>query len=224
MALGTEGVAPYAPSRTIVGLIEQYRDKDLPTPITKTTLERAGVEASLSSRTLQALKILDLIDDDGEPTDTMKAIRVATTTDLPSVVAGWVQAAYREILAFVNPDADVQRIADQFRHYKPMGMRPRMVTLFLGLCAYAQLIPELPKMPRTSKPATNGKATTAKPKTSPVVEQRAPVNKDKTPPPPGDALQRYIDMLLTKAAQSDELDGALLDRIERALGMNGESP
>ena len=226
MALETTGTAPYAPARTIIALIDQYRDKGLPTPITKTTLQRAGVEESLSARTLQALRILDLIDDDGQPTETLTAIGLAKTEDLPSVLAGWVQAAYREVFAFINATDDVQRITDQFRHYQPAGMRNRMVTLFLGLCAKAELIPELPKMPRTTKLA---------PKFTPKPKAASTPKAD--PPPPKehsrhasddsaltDARQRYIDILLARAADSPDLDVDLLDRIERAIGIAGATP
>ena len=229
MALGSTGVAPYAPARVIGDLIDQYRDRSLPTPLTRTTLERAGVEESLSARTLQALKLLDLVDESGEPTETMRAIKVASTADLPSILADWVGSAYREVFAFIEPNDEPQRIIDQFRHYEPAGMRNRMVTLFLGLCVKAGLLDAMPALPRPGrsapKPKPNGTAKAAK--------TTAEVKKPKihTPPPPlhdppGDERPttdaqmkaKYFELLLAKAAESNGSDTELLDRIEKLIG------
>ena len=221
MALAETGTAPYAPVRSVLTVIEQYRDKGIPTPITTSTLVRIGVEESLATRTLGALKILDLVGDDGEPTDTMKKIKTAPTAELHSVLTDWVRGAYKPIFTYVEPTDDVQRIADQFRHYEPAGQRNRMVTLFLGLCARAGLIADLPPIPRPNAKGTS----TVKPtiKGSPPARTRTPIPDKHDPvklsPALPEARQRYIDMLIERAQNAEQLDPDLLDRIERALGL-----
>lgn len=231
MALEDSGTAPYAPVRAITTVIDQYRDKSIPTPVTTAVLTRVGIEQSLAQRTLAALKQLDLIEKSGEPTETLKKLRTAPTAQFQETKAEWLRAAYKPIFTYVDPGADVQRIADQFRHYEPAGMRNRMVTLFLGLCAYAGLVEEVPPIPRPAKRSKEGAANGR------TREQRRPPRQDKpveeasagtsharfsSPSSLDSARQQYVEMLLAKAAEQAEPDAELLDRIERALGISDE--
>lgn len=154
MAVQTGGKAPYAPPSAVLEIIRRYRDAGLMTPFTPDVLMRAGVSESLAPRTLQALQLLDLIDEEsGEPTSQFEAIRRATTDDYPGTLAETLRSAYAEVFQFVDPTRDnQQRIEDAFREYQPAGQRRRMVTLFLGLCQEAGIIedgpPARPPRPR----------------------------------------------------------------------------
>lgn len=142
MAVRSGGQAPYAPPQTVMSLINQYRNKALPTPFTKDVLMRAGVPDSLVARTLQAFRLLDLIDDGGNPTPALEGLRRAPETDFPNRLAEIVRAAYGEVFQFVDPATESQeRVRDQFRHYEPLGQLTRIATLFLGLCEAAGIIP-----------------------------------------------------------------------------------
>jgi hypothetical protein len=233
MALTESGLAPYAPIRSITALIEQYREKTLPTPITNATIMRLGIEESLSRRAIASLKILDLIDENGEPTPTLKKLRVVPSDELTTCLAEWFRDVYKPILTYVEPTDDVVRIADQFRHYEPAGQRNRMVSLFLGLAKFAGLLSEVPTMPRTRTEANGVPQRRRIPKT-PKPEGDVPPQGDKAtqkaPPAPQDSLtearQRYVDMLIKMAGEADTPDAQLLDRIERALGIpsGGSTP
>ena len=65
MPVTNESSAPYAPAHAMKLIINRYRDRGMQTPITTEVLERAGISESLISRTLQALYVLDLIDENG---------------------------------------------------------------------------------------------------------------------------------------------------------------
>jgi hypothetical protein len=146
MAVQTGGKAPYAPPSAVLEIIRRYRDAGLMTPFTPDVLMRAGVSESLAPRTLQALQLLDLVDEkSGEPTSQFEAIRRATTDDFPGTLAETLRSAYAEVFQFVDPTRDnQQRIEDAFREYQPAGQRRRMVTLFLGLCQEAGIIEDGP--------------------------------------------------------------------------------
>lgn len=220
MGLDEIGPAPYAPSRTIELVIDQHRNQGIPTPIDIRRLARIGIEESLARRTLRSLRILDLVTDEGEPTDTFEKIRVAPTDQLAEVLADWFREVYKPILTYIEPSDDLQKINDQFRHYEPAGQRNRMVTLFLGLAAKAGLIEAVPPIPRgTTK-------TVAKPKTPKTKKPNPPDTQGREPPSadadPLDVVrQRYVALLIAKAESQDSLDTELLDRIERALGIAG---
>lgn len=146
--------APYAPTSVILSLLERHRQKGLPTPVTADVLSRAGVTESLNSRTLQALQVLDLIDQDGRPTPILEGLRLAPETEYKARMGEWLKGAYADALKFIDPEVATEtQVHDAFRSYKPPGMRDRMVTLFLGLFEAAGIAPERKK--RASLKAAN---------------------------------------------------------------------
>ena len=92
MPITKDTPGPYAPASAIVGLIERHRRNGWPSPVTEDILQRTGISESLTSRTLQALITLDLIDDQGRPTPTLEGIRLApepdTTEEATKVACG----------------------------------------------------------------------------------------------------------------------------------------
>jgi hypothetical protein len=116
-------------------------------PVTSEVLARAGIADSLVPRTLQALQTLDLVRDNGNPTDMLEGLRLAPEAEFKQRLADWLRTAYADVFAFVDPSIDDEvRIRDAFRNYQPIGQQPRMVTLFQGLCSAAGLIPEKPRV------------------------------------------------------------------------------
>lgn len=98
---------------------------------------------SLIPRTLQALHTLDLIDEQGKPSETLEGIRLAPEAEYKQRLSQWLKGAYADVLAFVDPASDDEiAIRDAFRNYQPVGQQPRMVTLFLGLAAAAGMAAE----------------------------------------------------------------------------------
>jgi Family of unknown function (DUF5343) len=143
MAVRTGGVAPYAPPLTVLHLIKQYRERGLTTPITEGVLLKASVSESLAPRTLAALKNLDLIDSDGNPTAEMEGLRRAKSDEFAPRLEAIVRNVYAEVFQYADPAKDdTQKIADAFRDYNPAGQRARMVSLFMGLCVAAGIVPE----------------------------------------------------------------------------------
>ena len=153
MPLQTGGPAPYAPPATVLELITAFRNRGIPTPFTKDVLSRAGVPNSLVPRTLQALRLLDLVTDAGEPTPAMEGLRRASTEEFPDRLGDVVRAAYGEMFQFLDPDTmTADNVLDQFRHYEPIGQIRRMTTLFMGLCEAAGIVEEgVTKMPPKAK-------------------------------------------------------------------------
>jgi predicted lipid-binding transport protein (Tim44 family) len=94
-----------------------------------------------------------------------------------------LHAAYAEVFKYIDPaEDDVERVRDAFRHFTPIGMQERMVSLFLGLCALAGIIEEAPKR-RGRPPKIEGQVPKAvKPKREPSKPQQ-----DIQGPPPAPA-------------------------------------
>lgn len=153
--------APYSPYTAILGIVDRYRNRGLQSPFTAEVLGRAGVSDSLVPRTLQALQVLDLINEDGTPTETLEGLRKAAEADYQNRLQEWLKGAYGEVFSFVDPATDgANAIRDAFRNYDPVGQQSRMVTLFMGLCEAAGLIAKTQKETKTrprvpsAKPAT----------------------------------------------------------------------
>ncbi|MFL5386481.1 MAG: DUF5343 domain-containing protein [Longimicrobiaceae bacterium] len=147
MAVLTGSPAAYAPPQAVLSIINRYRERGLPNPITLEVLTRAGVTDSLAPRTLQTLRILDLIDGDGTPSETLEGLRSAPSTEFQARMQDFVRGAYPEVFTYVNPSVDdLEQIRDAFRPYKPHGQQARMVSLFVGLLEAAGL----------REPAVNG--------------------------------------------------------------------
>lgn len=137
--------APYASPQSIIEIIERHRSRGLPSPVTAEVLGRAGIPDSLVPRTLQALLSLDLIDEVGNVTETFENIRLAPEAEYRDRLLGWLNAAYADVLSYVDPANDDEiKIRDAFRSYKPTGQQSRMVTLFVRLYAAAGL--QAPKL------------------------------------------------------------------------------
>jgi uncharacterized protein DUF5343 len=170
MAITSDGSAPYTSAPALVKIIEGYRNRGLQTPFTLDVLVKAGVSEALAPRTLQALELLELVDADGNPTDTLVGLRKAPESDFIGRFAEFVRGAYAEVFAFTDPREDSrERVRDAFRSYKPIGQQERMVSLFLALCEYAGLI--------------DGKPASVRPPVQRRIRphaERRPATKDKT--------------------------------------------
>ncbi len=178
--------APYAPSAVILSLVDRYRKKGLPTPISAETLGRSGVSNSLIPRCLYALKVLDLIDESGRATSILEGLRLAPEAEYKSRLADWLSAAYGDALVFVDPaTSDETQIRDAFRMYNPVGQQDRMVSLFIGLFRAAGVIAD-GKRPR-SKPGVKNGDVPRRPKAAATndvaaVQQNQKVDNEPAPP------------------------------------------
>ena len=134
--------APYAPVDNVLKVIRRLRERGLPSPLTLLELERLGIPSGNAPRTLAALRFLGLIEEDGQRSETFDRLGKANTDEYAGLLAEIVRAAYSPVFTIVDParDGDIA-INDAFRQYTPEAQRPRMVTLFLGLCREAGLIP-----------------------------------------------------------------------------------
>ena len=229
MPIQSGGQAPYAPAPTITTTLESARQRGFPSaPFSTDVLKKIGVSDALAPRALVTLKILELIDEDGRPTETFERLRKAPEPEYKQTVAEVIRTAYAEVFEYKDPNDP--NLRDAFRDYLPHGQQDRMVTLFTGLCQYAEIIEGPPPKARTRQ-SSRGTATTradreSKRSTPPKPPRNAPDHGGDTTPDrkivSNSALERYVDLLLTKAA--DDLTPDLLDRIERALGIPAASP
>jgi Family of unknown function (DUF5343) len=181
MALKPDGPAPYAPPEAILGAIDAFRNRGLSTPITADVLMRAGIPESLAPRTLNALRVLELVSENGDPTERLQELRKASSGDYQARFAEFIRDIYSEVFNLVDPATDPrERVSDAFRSFTPHGQRERMVTLFLGLCHHAGIIEAQPGR-RPSVPRRRAAATQQGQRGTRRVTRREPPERPRGP-------------------------------------------
>jgi hypothetical protein len=156
MPIKADGNAPYAPTAGVLSLIDRARQRGLPNPVTKDVLLRSGISDSLAPRTLQALQLLELINDDGTWTSNLEMLRKAPEAEFSARFAELIRSVYADLFQYVDPSkSQLTEIRDAFRSYLPHGQQDRMVSLFVGLCQRAGLAPDgvvkaAPREPRST--------------------------------------------------------------------------
>jgi hypothetical protein len=200
MALNPDGgPAPYSPTKNIITVVEVYRERGLQTPFTAETLARIGIGGALSARGIQSLRLLDLIDKEGNPTDTLQGLRLAPSDEFPARLADAIRAAYAPIFQFADPEGDTpERIRDAFRVYTPHGQQPRMVTLFIGVCEWAGIRPASAKSSPSTAATGTRKPSPARPRPASTTKRTETLRSGSGAKTPGPLL-----------AMLDELPGEL---------------
>lgn len=152
-----EKLAPYAPFGCVIAVIKRLRERGLPETLTLQEITRIGVSEGNASRTLQALKFLKLVDEEGHRTQTFDRIGRVPTSEYAEVFGEIIKEAYSDVFTIVDPaeSTDIE-INDAFRHYQPQAQRARMVTLFRGLCQEVGLIAGGPPETRKRAKAVTG--------------------------------------------------------------------
>src|SRR3972149_401622 len=135
---GEKRFAPYGPPGTIIRIIRNFRDRDVPEEIGPEVLSQLGVSEGLMNRVLQSLEFLGLIMEDGTTTNEFRSFPTKTDEEYRELLGSLVRGAYGGVFRVMN----VEQVSDQelfnaFRPYSPAGQRSRMLTLFRGLCREA---------------------------------------------------------------------------------------
>ncbi len=157
MNVELERLCPYAPYTSVLTVIRHMRKRDLKEPVTSPLITTIGVAEGNASRTIQALRFLNLLDEEGYITENFKAIGNAPSHEYPVLLAQTLREAYKHVFMALDPaTATDQQFENAFRYYQPKAQQGRMIMLFKGLCREADLIaggaPETTPRPRTTSP------------------------------------------------------------------------
>jgi hypothetical protein len=210
---------PYISFRTLLNLIERMADEGVPPRIDRSFL--SGLSGGYQTQVLAALRSLGLMDDDGKVKPRLLTL-VGQPDQRPALIAEIVRERYPEAVALGEEKATQGQLEDQFKRYGITGTTLRKAIAFYLHAANYTGITVSPYFKIPS--ATEGSASTRRRK------PRAKVGPRKEPEAGGSATQadqlrtRYIEMLMKRVEEQDEIDDGLLDRIEALLGYRESLP
>lgn len=135
------GRAPYAPTTSVVTVIEQHRRVGLQRMDVQ-KLQRIGITEGLAPRTMQALVLLGFYDENGAVEPRFDALRLVPDHEFKTYLSEILRSAYKDVVSVMDlATATSADITAAFRGFSPTGQIPRMVQLFVGLMTYAELLP-----------------------------------------------------------------------------------
>src|ERR671924_1633644 len=94
VATTTEPRRPYAAASNVIEVLKRCRSRNLPDRIDNDFLALVGISEIVFGRVREALVFLGLIEEDGSPSSTLRAISAASDEEYVSLLEGAVRAAY----------------------------------------------------------------------------------------------------------------------------------
>lgn len=207
---------PYIGWTTFINIVDELKGKGLPAQIDRSVLSTKS--GATQSQFLLACRYLGLIDSNDKPTELFKRL-VADDADREKIIGEIVRNSYGEMLT-LGDNATPSQLEEKFKAYGIGGSTLRKAVAFFLIAAGHAKIP-LSSHFKSSGGGGGGNGTATR---KPRKAKKTAAAKTPPPapaPPTTDAKQRYIDLLLDKA--SEGMDDALLDRIERVIGVQQET-
>jgi hypothetical protein len=211
---------PYISFRTLLNLIERMADEGVPRRIDRSFLSQ--LSGGYQTQVLAALRGLGLMGDDGRVTDRLLAL-VQRPNERKALIAEILRERYPEAIALGEANATQDELAEQFKRSGITGATLRKAIAFYLHASNFAGIPVSPffKTPSVSESRTSGRRRPTRTKAVPKSKQ--PAN-GQTTEPAGALRTRYVEMLMKRAEEQDEIDERLLDRIEALLGYRESLP
>ncbi len=152
-----EDFAPYAAVSNVMEVITRKRDHGLPAPLNPAVLETISIPKGNTSRTLQALNFLGLIDGDGTQTELFNRLGRAgeANNEYRAILEDIIRSSYERVFTIVDPAQNGETaIHDAFRQFEPEAQRGRMVAFFLGMCEQAGIVQSNPRQRKANSNQT----------------------------------------------------------------------
>lgn len=123
-------------------------------------LSDLGIRESIVPRTVQALRLLELIDEDGAATEAFDGLTTRSRADFSSKLGALLRRVYAPVFAYVDPKrATQEEVAEAFKQFGPPSQRDRMVTLFTHLLRQARMTPSGEPRVLTAKAAVQAEGS-----------------------------------------------------------------
>lgn len=209
---------PYTSFKTLNNLIQRFAaDEAIPARIDRSVLP--GSEGQ-KTQVMAAMRFLGLIGENGEVTPALTSL-VNDEKTRPQQMQKLLEEHYPEATRLAKMHATTKQLEESFTGLTGDTLRKAM-TFYLHAAKYANHPVSKHFKVKTGYSSRNARRQRGAAGAGGGAGNgsgEAGAEAARTPPAPlVDAKSRYLDMLMEKAKQADELDTELLDRIERLLG------
>jgi len=154
----------------------------VPELLSNTTLTQLGIKDTLIRLVWRSLVFLGLITDEGITTPKFRALRYATDDQYGQVLSDIICDAYTDVIAVAPPEsANRQQLMNAFRPYSPASQHPRMIGLFLALCAEAGMEVAQPAKRSAPRKASDGRPARSVARRSKGADEKKGHVADQTP-------------------------------------------
>ncbi len=212
---------PYISFQTLENTLDRMHGEGIPSRVDRSYL--SSWSGSAQAQFLRAARSIGLLDADGHPTERLLDL-VEKQSVRPELIREMVRQYYGDALA-LGENATQAQLEEVFRSYPGIsGSTVRKAVAFYMHAARAggiRLSPHFKAVRNgssTASPSGTKRASRARRRSSTASAAATVAPAAAQPSSTGDARQRYIDLLLKKA--DENMDEALLDRIERVLAID----
>ncbi len=211
-----QGAPPYISFRTLLNLIERMANESTPPRIDRSYL--VGLSGGYQSQVMAALRSLGLTDEDGRVQQRLVDL-VERPQERKDLLATIFEERYPEAVRLGKVNATQGQLEEEFRKMGISGATLRKaVAFFLHGADFAGI----PLSPFFKTPATSeGRAAPKRrrTRTTKMSEDSSAATRETATVTKHDELRtRYIEMLMNRVAEQEQIDDKLLDRIEALLG------
>jgi hypothetical protein len=211
---------PYMPFKTFTNLLIRMQQNGVPRRLDSDYLK--NMSGATRSQLMAGLKWFGLLDAEDRPSKTLTEL-VQAGEDRPAAVADLWKQHYGWALALARENATQGELDEAFRKLGVTGSTTRKATAFYLQGAKYAGLPNSPhfRETRASSGPTRSRSGTKKQKGDAAT---TPKPDDKKPDPLSNLTaderrrQALFDVLLKKVDEADEVNDALLDRLERIAG------
>ena len=202
---------PYTSFKSLTNVIDRFKENGLPPRIDRSVL---GGSEGQKTQIIGAMRFFGFINDAGDVTEALKRLVNADEKQRHQIWKELLATHYPKATELAAINATTKQLEETFTGIAGETQR-KAVAFYLQAAKWAghptsrhfkipPFIAKAGSAPRRQRAgANNGEGDEDAPETS------APTLDPKT---------RYLEMLMERAASSDDLDTALLDRIEKLLG------
>lgn len=212
---------PYIAFKTLMNLIQRLEDEPIPPRIDRTFL--GTMSGGYQTQIIAALRALDFVDDDGTVRPLLMHFVTGEPSDRQSILSEFLSLRYGEAVALGEKNGTQGQLEEAFDVYGVSGSTKRKaIGFFLKAAEEAGVTLSAHfRVPRAS-PARTRRRTSKNGVPPAVVE-----GLDEEPDDDGGSMlsrlrARYIELLMNRIEEEDQLDDALLDRLEGLLGFMSE--
>ncbi len=205
---------PYISFRTLLNLIERMATEGVPPRIDRSYL--TGLSGGYQTQVMAALRSLGLTSDGGAVTQ--RLLDLADYPDKRKELMGQIiRERYPEAWALGQENATQAQLEETF---KPSGITGATLRKAVAFYLHAANYADIPLSPFFKTPsATDTRAAPRRRRARTTTPAQAPP----PPAPPAETTpealrRRYIEMLLKRVEEQEQMDDKLLDRIEGLLG------